>query len=263
MTMVFDSMRARGLISFINFLQVLQDTSHGWLADDIYGTSVISENDINSGEKGSMPLRIYIQKYYSDILPIATENEPNERNREKVTPVRHRCFLYPAFPVMYADPRAIGDRQDVEGHRDADRRPAFIYTHRRPKRLNNLDDPDDIQDCHQDPPFQHAAGQLKSIEQAFERESASTDQSMTLLKQEELTIRTLLQQNVQEQQELVHKKEVLSDLEQKLKEINIRANNMYTEPTEELSRARIRHLKRIPHRYDHHHENRNDFYERM
>ena len=246
MTMLFDALRARGLTEFINFLHVLQETSHGWLADDVFELKVAN----NNADKLSPGEKVSLKEFAKDHEENMEQNSENDARRYPI-PVGY--LMYPGIPIVYADPRPLYDREESREYAEPVSGPVHMYTHRHPRRKipTFVNQGDVFHNGYANPPLENAAKQLKSLKEVYERESLYTDQSMTLLKQEELAIRTLLQNNVQEQQLLLGKKEAISDLENRMIELNARASRLHTEPTAALSRARLRHLQRVPFRYTH------------
>ena len=238
--MLFDTLKARGVTEFIDFLHVLRETSHGWLADDIYEMQVNAANADQPGESTKVSLKEFINN-----LEENAEKNRNNRSSEYHYPCAY--LMYPGIPFVYPVPGSMLAGQAERGNRYALAEQFQAYKPRKPP----VGYPDDMLRRENQPSLENASKQLRSLGELYEREGVSTDQSMTLLKQEELELRTLLENNVQEQQILLNKKEAISDLEERMKEINLRASLLHTEETDKLSRARLRHLKRVPFRYTH------------
>ena len=239
--MLFDTLKARGVSEFIDFLHMLRETSHGWLADELYEMQVNAANVDQPGVSTSVTLKEFINN-------LEENAEKNRKNRSGEYHYPFGYLMYPGIPFVYPVPGSMLAGQAERGNRNSfqaymprkhnDRQPPVGY-------------PDDMPRLENQPSLENASKQLRSLGELYEREGVSTDQSMTLLKQEELELRTLLENNVQEQQILLNKKEAISDLEERMKEINLRASLLHTEETDKLSRARLRHLKRVPFRYTH------------
>ena len=247
-TMLLDALHVHGLTEFINFLEVLRDTSHGWLADDIYETKV---NASNNDQSEKVSLKEFINSLDENI-------EKHHHARQYAYPAGY--YAYPGIPIGYAFPGSLFARHDGRGDAEAFSDPVNTYMqgNHRSRRLP-LGNTEEISYREYPPSLENASKQLRSLEEVYERESLSADKTMTLLKQEEIAIRKLLENNVQEQQILLNKKEAITDLEERMKEINVRASRLHTVETEKLSRARLRHLQRVPFRYTHAYTNkRND-----
>ena len=244
-TMLFDALRVHGLTEFINFLEVLGDTSHGWLADDIYETIVNASNIDQSGAATKVSLKEFINSLEENI-----EKHHEDHARQYAYPAGY--YAYPGIPIAYAFPGSLFARHHGLGDGEAFSDPVSTYMHEnhRSRRLP-LGNTEIISRRTYPPSVENASKQLRSLEEVYERESLSADTTMTLLKQEEIAIRKLLENNVQEQQILLSKKEAITDLGERMKEINVRASRLHTVETDKLSRARLRHLQRVPFRYTH------------
>ena len=83
--------------------------------------------------------------------------------------------------------------------------------------------------------------------QVFNHQQKETEQAMVVLRQEEMAIKQLMEQNARDQQKVRRKQYTMSDLSKKLADINARASEMYEPaPHPHIGRYRLAQLNQIP-----------------
>ena len=83
--------------------------------------------------------------------------------------------------------------------------------------------------------------------QVFNHQQKESEQAMVVLRQEEMAIKQLMEQNARDQQKVRRKQYTMSDLSKKLADINARASEMYEPaPHPHIGRYRLAQLNQIP-----------------
>ena len=252
MTMLLGSLKARGLPAFINFLRVLKETFQGWIADDIYDSNISGGNGAQVEMNRAVSVKELIGQLFEDNLSqkISEEvkkavNEDRKKSQQPLPVQYHMPSYVPPVSYNYAsvDPM-LHYSQPLIYYSG----PSVIPVQRPRKQKHNrreMSYPEHTNYRGAYAEIAYAPSQLRSLQQAFDRESSSTNQSISLLKQEELTIRERLKQNVHEQQELVSKQLTLSEIEEKMKQITEGTSKLlHTESADDLSREK--RVERIP-----------------
>jgi hypothetical protein len=81
----------------------------------------------------------------------------------------------------------------------------------------------------------------------FSDQQKQNEQALVVLRQEEMAIKQLMQQNARDQQKLRRKQYAVDDMKKKLTELNARASEMYEPgPHPSMGRYRLAQLNQIP-----------------
>ena len=240
MTLLSVCLRTRGLPAFQGFLNVLRMTFHGWIADDILDT-YIDISGTSSANGNILPVR--------DILNQMHQNKvQSEQFRYKPVYLAESEYPYvPNIPKSHSRPSETNERSSniiSDGRRQ-------VRTEHRSRRHEyvpaNKHDRHDRKESSEISLLDQIPENLRDLETAFDTESTSTRKSISVLKQEEITIKALLQNNLREQQDLLSRQQALQEIKDKIKELNRTATQLYKpEPDAYVTRKRLQHLQRVP-----------------
>ncbi|ESO98881.1 hypothetical protein LOTGIDRAFT_231230 [Lottia gigantea] len=232
----------RGLGTLHKFLQVLRETGSGWIADVLLDTDAIEYEDLTSRDEQFDPVDHYenrlnrynhgaLKRYDSaDDLAMAPTKKYGPWTARAPSPdSSFRRSKVSLHDVLNSKNNGY---PDVRGQV----RPGFFLansgisgalsggrsTNEVPKVINNL-------------------------ESHFRQQTNTNEVALSSLKQEEMAIRELMDQNRNEQQKVRKNQYTLMDINQKLKDVNIRTNEIY-DPTENaaVSSYRLNQLNQIP-----------------
>ncbi|XP_053403029.1 uncharacterized protein LOC128558205 [Mercenaria mercenaria] len=232
MTLLSICLRTRGLPAFQGFLHVLRMTFHGWLADDILDTSI----DI-----GGMSTNVGNTIAVRDILNQMYQNKV-QSEQFQYKPIYLAESEYPYVPYF---PKGQGYRHEPNARHpftepDAKRQTRSEHQSRRHEYTSASNN-------NEVPLSEQVPENLRYLQTAFDSESAATRKSISVLRQEEITIKALLQNNLREQQDLLSRQQALEEIKDKIKELNRTATQLYRpEPDVHVSKKRLKHLQRIP-----------------
>jgi hypothetical protein len=212
-------------------------TFHGWIADDILDTS-IDLSYSSSAVGNTLAVR--------DILNQMHQNKvQSELFRYKPVYLAESEYPYvPYIPKGHSYHNDKNERQSKiapDGRRQIrsehqSRRHEYVPAGRHERKESN-----EISLMEQIPE------NLRDLETAFDTESTSTRKSISVLKQEEITIKALLQNNLREQQDLLTRQQALQEIKEKMKELNRTAAHLYKpEPDVDITKKRLQHLQRVP-----------------
>lgn len=250
MTLLFSALKTRGLSAFANFLQVLRETYHAWIADELEECKISAGSDVKTAVRQTLPLKELIDKSSEESISRKISEEVNKafvRERESLqNNLLAHYNMYSGAPIpvtyFYLNPRDGHIKQVLSCYNEPEVVSVRKSRHVNPKRQAFIE-PEYTPDSE----IAYAPERLRSMQRTFERERSSTDLSISFLKREELKIRGMLKQNADEQKDLVAKQNVLSEIEEKLSQINTGASKLlYMKSAGTLSRGRLRHLEQTP-----------------
>lgn len=241
MTLLFVCLRTRGLPAFQGFLNVLRMTFHGWLADEILDSTI---------KIGGMCNNIEHSVVVRDIL-----NDMYETKLQSEHPRYRPIYLAEnENPYIPPFPKGQGHRHDINGKQNVpffDGRRQTRSEHQRRRHeytsVQNSDLTRNVKTADEVPLVEHVPENLRDLQKAFDKESSTTQKSISILKQEEITIKALLQHNLRVQQDLLSRQQALQDIQDKMRELNKTATQLYKpEPDVHISRKRLKHLQQVP-----------------
>ncbi|XP_025079172.1 uncharacterized protein LOC112555150 [Pomacea canaliculata] len=234
--LLLESMDYQGLHSLRKFIGVLRETGHRYLADLILDTEAIPVADLRPGTAS------YSGSSFTDDMgltrPTRTVHSPvrghkavvslgqllRQREERDVAPrgaVVPRTLL--SHPLTSA-PYAVTD--------DA----AYTWAPRAPRAQTHVvSRKEDIPST------------LYGLGQVFTAQLQDNEQAMKVLRQEEMAIKQLLEQNARDQQKVRRKQYAIDDINKRLKDIGARASDMYDPaPDPNIGRYRLAQLNQIP-----------------
>ncbi|XP_052783221.1 uncharacterized protein LOC128219451 [Mya arenaria] len=219
MTLLLVCIKTRGLASFQGFLQVLRITFHGWIADDILECNIDRSAVVTSG---LITVRDVISKAHQDNL--AQKNAIQDFKLEQ---------KHIEVDSGRVNSRSPSRRHEYTSIREREKDDIRRYPKSRSSEVNS--------------PITQIPENLRHLQRTFDTETASTRKSLAVLKQEEVTIKALLQQNLREQQDMLMKQETLIEIKSRIKEINQSAAHLFKpDPDKEVTRQRLRLLQSVP-----------------
>lgn len=81
----------------------------------------------------------------------------------------------------------------------------------------------------------------------FKNQQKDNEQALVILRQEEMAIKQLMEQNARDQQKVRRKQYAIDDMSKRLSDINARASDMYEPaPDPNIGRYRLAQLNQIP-----------------
>lgn len=224
-------LKARGLPTFRRFLDVLRDTFHGWIADDIL-ESHIDVTNTSILNRSSVSVKDLITKD-DDPIPrdknITRDLKSQPYHSQKMPP-----FYAPTMYQYYSPGLLFPAHGGWISSPDVARRfakSAYEYSRNRGR----------------ESPVSQVPENLRDLQKTFQSEAASARKYLTVLRQEEVTIKALLQQNMRQQQEMLKKQEALTEATSKIKQINDSTSIIF-KPEADLkqTRKRLSALQRVP-----------------
>lgn len=241
MSLLFVCLKTRGLPGLQGFLHVLRLTFHGWIADDIMDAQ-INRPGFHMAQY-PVSVRAVINKALQDELRSDPEY-PLEKNIVEITGKTKSYDKTKTRNFEQVDSYGEKGRAvPVHDSRHVDRRHEY---HRKRDKSEERRTSRRSDGGHKSP-LVKIPKNLWDLQLSFDTESAATRKSLAELKQEEMTIKTLLQQNLREQQEMLVKQETLVNINARIKEINKSAAQLFRPPpAAEVRRERIHILQRVP-----------------
>ncbi|KAH3812469.1 hypothetical protein DPMN_140902 [Dreissena polymorpha] len=225
MSLLLFCVRARGLAALQAFLKVLRATFHGWIADNILEAQIDKVGSLAAVGK------ISVREAINRLTAVDGQLRPTEE-----------------FPVTRFHPTT----EYYHRHRPI---PSVYYLNNqhhpewewnRNEQRNSRSSPERSRDG-RGSPFRQIPENLRHLQKTFENEAAVTRKSLSILKQEEVTIKALLQQNLREQQEALLKQEALTQIKSQITEINSSAASLLKQdPGDHVTRRRLSLLQRVP-----------------
>ncbi|XP_076454076.1 uncharacterized protein LOC143289106 [Babylonia areolata] len=213
----------RGLSSLRKFLEVLKETGHGYLVDAILDTEAIPVSDLHA------PNSTGPGEDYGNPGPANHRSGPGHmaslnsllRMRQEQEQTTSRGGVLPR--TMLTDPVAVGYPGGAG--------PIHPY-HSPPSYPTNKE---------------IVPSTLYNLEQVFNKQQKENEQAMVVLRQEELAIKQLMEQNARDQQKVRRKQFTVNDISKRLADINARASEIYDPtPHPSMSRYRLAQLNQIP-----------------
>ena len=245
MTMLFSSLKARGLPAFLNFLHVLRETFHGWIADDIHESTLSSEKDLRTGISNGVSVQELINKSFEDnVMHKISEEVRKALNEDSKTQQP-----FPEQYSTYLDSNITGSSsyldyyglQLAKNHFNHNHKPGIIHKKSNAKRRRQSATKADSGEIYSN--IAYAPIQLRTLQRAFKRERFYINQSIFHLKQEEFNIRALLKQNNHEHRKLISRQIELTDIEKKLKQIRICTFKLlHAEPVDDTLQEKLPYL---------------------
>lgn len=233
--LLLESLENRGLPSLRKFIEVLRDTGHRYLADTILDTEAIPVNDVrpdttyahqSTRHNYSVPAR-HTHTVHSPVRghhgAVSIAHLLQMRQDKEMAP---RGEIIPR--TVLTDPVAIGYQGGVGGG-------AYDWTGSQPHRAQYASRREDI------------PGTLYSLGQVFNSQLKENEQALVVLRQEEMAIKQLMEQNARDQQKVRRKQYTIDDMSKRLKDMNARASDMYEPaPHPNMGRYRLAQLNQIP-----------------
>ncbi|KAL8567202.1 hypothetical protein ACOMHN_046612 [Nucella lapillus] len=235
------TMENRGLASLRKLLEVLKDTGHGYLVDVILDTDAIPVTDIRPDT--SKPARSG-REHYDAVRPtrsvhaqrgpgpLASLNTILRMRKEQEQTTTRGALL----------PRTLLSDSVVHG-----------YSGGSPGRAVLPGDYGVGPSYHQQPSAAHVSSKdvvpstLYNLGKMFNHQQKENEQALVVLRQEEMAIKQLMEQNARDQQKVRRKQFSMSDLSKRLADINARANEIYEPaPDPNMTRYRLAQLSQIP-----------------
>ena len=229
-------LKARGLPTFQKFIDVLRETFHGWIADDILD-SYIDVTDKPALERQSFRVKDLLNKA-DNAISSENERKPDpykqtyRHEQQKQISQQPNPTHYYFKPGLFFPPQASfvysseGWSYGRRAHRE--------YEHSRRGRES---------------PISQVPESLRELQKTLDDETSTASRNLTILRKEEVTIKALLQQNMRQQQGIYTKQEALKEASMKIKEINDSASNIIKPKLEsdmKQTRKRLSALKRVP-----------------
>nr|KAG5694662.1 hypothetical protein BaRGS_003940 [Batillaria attramentaria] len=247
--LLLESLQNRGLPSLRKFLEVLRDTGHRYLADTILDTEAIPVSDVRpdttyarkSARDYSVPLR-QTHTVHSPVRGrdggaggvVSLAHLFRMRQDREAEP---RGEIVPR--TLLADPVAVGYAGGAGGGGGGgglDWTPGGGSQYRSHYAARREDIP----------------ATLYSLGQVFTHQQKDNEQALVVLRQEEMAIKQLMEQNARDQQKVRRKQYAIDDMNKRLKDINARASDMYEPaPHPNIGRYRLAQLNQIPWSVDH------------
>ncbi|KAL4220373.1 hypothetical protein ACF0H5_020778 [Mactra antiquata] len=196
LTHLFVCLRTRGLPAFNGFLKVLRVTFHGWLADDLLDTTIETDHTLYKPVGGVIPLRDVINNMHQSKIghSISAAEYLNWNDKfAEYTPKKQQNKQFDTASVVSSEEG--NSPTGTEHGRDS--------------------------------PITRVPRNIRDLEKVFDNESVSTTNFLATLRQEEIRLRALLQQNLREQQDLLSKQDALVEIKDKMKEISKSATQLF------------------------------------
>lgn len=210
--------------TFRIFLEVLRDTFHGWIADELLDSQInISETSLL---QKTVPVRSLIEN----------RKEANIRDPKPPPFVKHITTPYiPEAPYPYYQPGCIVAPNTFLVNSPSGMIHAYRAHESRHNRRGRAS------------PITQVPENLRELQKTFDHETATARKSLAALKQEEVTIKALLQQNLRHQQDMLTKQEALTEVRTKIKQINDTTSQILKpEVNVSQTRKRLSALQRVP-----------------
>ncbi|XP_050417965.1 uncharacterized protein LOC126831485 [Patella vulgata] len=230
----------RGLGTLRKFLKVLRDTGSGWIADVLLDTDAIEYEELQR-EEGFDPREHYenrlvrynhgAMKRYDSADDLTERHQPRNYGSYTARAPSPDSIRYPRVPLydLLNSKRKI--QSDIKGRI----RPGFFLSGGADPMTYRGNQTDEVPKI------------LTGLEGHFKSQTDDNEVALSSLKQEEMAIRELMDQNRREQQKVRKNQYTLMDIGQKLKEVNIRTNEIH-DPAKNaaVSTYRLSQLNQIP-----------------
>lgn len=233
--LLLESLENQGLPSLRKFLVVLKDTGHGYLVDTILDTEAIPVGDVRPDTTNP---RAGAGVDYVLPRPVYTVHSPRK-----------------TIPAGTGNMASLGSLLRMRKEQETETRGTLV-----PRTL--LSDPmmtgyagyDQLQPSTLQPPARRedVPGTLYNLGQVFNSQQKINEEALVVLRQEEMAIKQLMEQNARDQQKVRRKQFATDDMKRKLSDINARASEMYEPaPHPSMGRYRLAQLNQIPWSVDH------------
>lgn len=245
----------RGISSLRKFLDVLRSTGHGWIVDHILDTDV----SVGAGRgRSTDDIGHRYNTSYTRPQNLASAYFSNRRNNKY-------------------DPQRSDNRKSLTAYNTGGYEPAGLSLGSLLKARDAVDEPEPTArgtihartlltdpvmmsaqvgrlpglPSHHPIPFLRGREEipltLYGLNQAFSDQDQHNQQAMSVLRQEEIAIRQLMEQNARDQNNVRRKQAAVQDIVGRLKEIHNRAKDVYEpSPHPNIGRYRLAQLNQIP-----------------
>lgn len=224
MTLLIVCLKARGLETFRKFLDVLRATFHGWIADDIL-EEYVDVKETSLVRRETVPVK--------DIINNSKSRDDKSRDKSHPPYLKPNSAPHYSTPMYYFYHPGFFPHPNSSWVRSAGS--ARLDLRHRYSRRDSIS------------PIAQVPENLRELQRTLDNEATIARKSLTVLRQEEVTIKALLQQNMREQQDTLAKQEALINANKKIKEISDSTSKIFKpEMVVQQTRKRISALQRVP-----------------
>lgn len=217
-------------------------TFHGWLADDILDSS-IEIGGVLSSDCQTTTVRDIINRMYQTKLH-------DEQFRYKPAYLTDSQYMYVPFflkgPLCQLEPQECQYFDEGRQHSDDNNihvRHEYTAEGYSPQRRNtSISD----QDTRNVSLIEEIPKNLRDLQKVFDNEWSVTRTSLVTLRQEEITIKALLQHNLRYQQTLLTRQHALREMKGNMEELNKTATLLYKPGPDAQVTRKLNYLQRIP-----------------
>ncbi|CAL1544606.1 unnamed protein product [Lymnaea stagnalis] len=242
----------RGITSLKKFLEVLRSTGHGWIVDHILDT------DVSAGAGRGKSMDDIGHRYrasHTRQQNLANDYFSNRRNKYDLQRSDNRKSLT-AYSGGYENGMSLGSLLKAREPVDEPELAARGTIHARTLLADSMTMAGQAGrlpglPSHHPVPFPRVREEipltLYGLNQAFSDQDQHNQQAMSVLRQEEIAIRQLMEQNARDQGNVRRKQAAVQDIVGRLKEIHNRAKDVYEpSPHPNIGRYRLAQLNQIP-----------------
>ncbi|KAH9509445.1 hypothetical protein Btru_045905 [Bulinus truncatus] len=254
---LINSLENRGIQSLRKFMQVLKETGHGWIAEQLLDTDVTLGGKGRSTDDISYRDRHHLN--YTRPHPQTTDYFSNRRDRADTVRGDNRKSFTTGLSLSDRPENGLSLAALLKLREPAEEPEAAArgVIHARtlftdpiaqgyppqPATLPNYSRPAvAFPRSREEIPLT-----LYGLNQAFSDQDQKNQQALSVLRQEEVAIRQLMEQNMRDQGNVRRKQAAVQDIVGRLKDIHNRAKDVYEpSPHPNIGRYRLAQLNQIP-----------------
>ncbi|XP_041358999.1 uncharacterized protein LOC121375550 isoform X2 [Gigantopelta aegis] len=240
--MLLQNLEGHGLVTIRKFLEVLRETGHSWLVGTILDTEAMSYEDVTPHNTRREP-QISSGRHPGLLTPDWNKRPAAVQLGNYVPPLDYKP-AQATSPTYVSLGKLLDDRQKLQDQ------PKPARGQLQPKVIleDVMNKPLQFTKANEASTFEEdVPTSLVNLQGYFKGQCVTNEQTLSVLKQEEVAIRELLEQNIRDQAKLRRNQHALGDIASRLEEIHVKAGDVYNPTTHaQLSRYRLAQLNQIP-----------------